>query len=66
MATPALAAAAEMRARSSRRDAIIATLPEDTALSVRMIWAAMAEARRGRSAIRGLDRRRAYHKSAGQ
>jgi hypothetical protein len=39
-------AAAETRARPPQLDAIIATLPEDAALSARITWATMSEARR--------------------
>ncbi len=39
-------AAAETRARSPQLDAIIATLPDDAALTARITWATMSEARR--------------------
>ena len=39
-------AAAETRARPPQLDAIIATLPKDTALAARITWATMSEARR--------------------
>jgi hypothetical protein len=39
-------AAAETRARPPQLEAMIATLPEDAALAVRITWATMSEARR--------------------